>query len=142
MTFVVTFSVDGTPVAKGRPRFARRGNFVTTYTDDKTADWEKQVRERAAQAMGASEPLETPVTLALYFRLPIPQSWSKKRKQAALDQLQRPTGKPDWDNLAKAVCDGMNGIVWKDDSQIISAHVKKIYSGLPGVDIFVSEEVL
>jgi Holliday junction resolvase RusA-like endonuclease len=75
--FVITFSVEGIPVAKGRPRFTRVGGFVKTYTDKKTTDWEDVVKQTAVKAMGPTEMLETPVTLAMYFRLPIPRSWSK-----------------------------------------------------------------
>ena len=140
--FVITFSVEGIPVAKGRPRFKRVGNFVQTYTPNKTATWEETVRLAAKNAMGTTDLLETPVTMALYFRLPMPQSWSKKRKEGALKGLEAPTKKPDWDNLGKAVSDALNGVIFKDDSQIVSAHVRKIYSAVPGVDIYVSEDLL
>ena len=140
--FVITFSVDGIPVAKGRPRFARMGNFVRTYTPEKTATWEDTVRQTAIKAMGPTEILETPVTMALYFRLPMPQSWSKNRKEAALKGLEAPTKKPDWDNLGKAVSDALNGVVYKDDSLVVSAHVKKVYSAVPGVDIYVSGDLI
>ena len=140
--FVITFGVDGIPVAKGRPRFKRVGNFVQTYTPNKTATWEETVRQAAKNAMGTTDLLETPVTMALYFRLPMPQSWSKKRKEGALKGLEAPTKKPDWDNLGKAVSDALNGVVYKDDSLVVSAHVKKVYSAVPGVDIYVSEDLL
>lgn len=142
MTFAVTFKVEGNPVAKGRPRFSKVGGFVRTYTDTKTLAWEEQVREAAAAAMGSSEPLETPVTLCLYFSLPIPASWSKKRQERAKAQEELPIVKPDLDNLFKACCDGMNGIVYKDDKQITSAHIKKVYSDVPGVEIYVTEDIL
>ena len=140
--FVITFGVDGIPVAKGRPRFKRVGNFVQTYTPNKTATWEETVRQAAKNAMGTTDLLETPVTMALYFRLPMPQSWSKKRKEGALKGLEAPTKKPDWDNLGKAVSDALNGVVYKDDSLVVSAHVKKVYSAVPGVDIYVSGDLL
>ena len=142
MTFIVTFGVDGLPVGKGRPRFARVGKFVQTYSDKKTVAWEDQVRAAAQKAMGPTDILETPVTLALYFRLPIPQSWSKKRQEAAKNQLESYTKKPDWDNLGKAVSDALNGVIYKDDSQVVSAHIRKVYSTVPGVDIFVSEYLI
>ncbi len=40
MTFMVNFMVEGTPVPKGRPRFARRGKFVSTYSPKTTVDYE------------------------------------------------------------------------------------------------------
>jgi Holliday junction resolvase RusA-like endonuclease len=140
--FMLMFGVEGIPVPKGRPRFARKGNFVSTYTDKKTLDWEKIVKQAACKAMGSSEPLESPVSVFMYFRLPIPQSWSKKRQDRALNGLEHPVKKPDWDNLGKAVSDAMNGVVFQDDAQVISAHIKKAYSSDPGVDILIREEVL
>ena len=139
MTFMVTFTVDGTPVGKQRARYARRGNFVQTYTPEKTRTYESLIKEKAIEAMGSSEPLETPVTLYLYIRVPMPKSYSKKRIEACLNGSEQPTKKPDASNVLKSVEDGMNGVVYKDDSQIVNIHVTKVYSSEPGVDICVKE---
>jgi Holliday junction resolvase RusA-like endonuclease len=136
---MVTFKVDGTPVPKGRARYARRGNFISTYTPEKTRTYETLIRDSAIEAMGASEPLKTPVSLYLYIRVPIPASATKKRLQAISDGSEKPTKKPDASNILKSVEDGMNGVVYHDDSQIINIHVTKVYSSLPGVDICVKE---
>jgi Holliday junction resolvase RusA-like endonuclease len=136
---MVTFKVDGTPVPKGRARYARRGNYISTYTPEKTRTYETLIKDSAIEAMGASEPLETPVSLYLYIRVPIPASATKKRLQAISDGSEKPTKKPDASNILKSVEDGMNGIVYHDDSQIINIHVTKVYSSLPGVDICVKE---
>ena len=139
MTFMVTFKVDGTPVPKGRARYARRGNFISTYTPEKTRTYETLIKDSAIEAMGASEPLETPVSLYLYIRVPIPKSCTKKRLEAIDNGSEKPTKKPDASNILKSVEDGMNGVVYHDDSQIINIHVTKVYSSLPGVDICVKE---
>jgi Holliday junction resolvase RusA-like endonuclease len=139
MTFMVTFKVDGTPVPKGRARYARRGNFISTYTPEKTRTYETLIKDAAIVAMGASEPLETPVSLYLYIRVPIPKSCTKKRLEAIDNGSEKPTKKPDASNILKSVEDGMNGVVYHDDSQIINIHVTKVYSSLPGVDICVKE---
>jgi Holliday junction resolvase RusA-like endonuclease len=136
---MVTFKVDGTPVPKGRARYARRGNFISTYTPEKTRTYETLIKDAAIEAMGASEPLETPVSLYLYIRVPIPKSCTKKRLEAIDNGSEKPTKKPDASNILKSVEDGMNGIVYHDDSQIINIHVTKVYSSLPGVDICVKE---
>jgi len=138
MTFIVTFEVDGVH-GKGRPRFARRGNFVQTYTDTKTKFYEALIAESAKLAMGSSEPLETPVSLYCYIRLPIPKSYSKKRVEACLNGFEKPTKKPDWDNVAKSVADAINGIVFVDDCQIVNAHITKVYSISAGVSVCVKE---
>ena len=139
MTFMVTFKVDVNPVGKQRARYARRGNFVQTYTPEKTRNYEALLKEAAIEAMGASEPLETPVSLYLYIRVPIPKSCTKKRLEAIENGSEKPTKKPDASNILKSVEDGMNGVVYHDDSQIINLHVSKVYSSLPGVDICVKE---
>ena len=139
MTFMVTFKVDANPVGKQRARYVKRGNFVSTYTPEKTRTYEALIKEASREAMGASEPLETPVTLYLYIRVPIPKSHSKKKVEACLNRLDQPIKKPDASNILKSVEDGMNGIVYKDDSQIINLHVTKVYSTLAGVDICVKE---
>jgi Holliday junction resolvase RusA-like endonuclease len=50
------------------------------------------------------------------------------------------TKKPDLDNVAKAIIDGMNGIIFKDDSQIINLHVTKVYAEVGKVEVLVREE--
>jgi Holliday junction resolvase RusA-like endonuclease len=141
MTYMMHFTIEGTPVPKGRPKFSKVGGFVRTYTPKKTSDYETIVQETAKQAMGPTEVLETPLAVYLYFRLPIPKSYPKKRLEACLRGLERPTKKPDIDNLAKSVLDGLNGIVYLDDGQIVSLHVTKVYSSAPGVDVLVKEEL-
>lgn len=141
MTFMVTFMVEGTPVPKGRPRFARRGKFVLTYSPKTTVDYETKVSDAAKLAMGVSEPLETPVSAYIYVTLPIPASYSKKRTQACLSGQERPTKKSDIDNYCKAVFDGMNGIVFADDSQVVSLHATKVYGTVGMVEVMVKEEL-
>lgn len=141
MTYMMHFTIEGIPVPKGRPKFSKIGGFVRTYTPKKTSDYETTVQETAKQAMGPTEVLETPLAVYLYFRLPIPKSYPKKRLEACLRGLERPIKKPDIDNLAKSVLDGLNGIVYRDDGQIVSLHVTKVYSSAPGVDVLVKEEL-
>ena len=136
---MIQFNLDGPVKPKGRPRFSKVGGFVRTYTDKKTLDYESLVREAAIQALGSSETLETPIAVYLLFRLPIPQSYSKKRTEACLDGSEMPGKKPDIDNLAKSVLDGMNGVIYKDDAQIVNLHAVKVYSTVPGVNVTVRE---
>jgi len=139
MSFMVNFKVDATPVPKGRARYVRRGNHISTYTPEKTRTYETLIKESAKQAMGSSEPLETPVTLYLYIRVCVPKSCTKKRLDAIQNGSEKPIKKPDASNILKSVEDGMNGVVYKDDSQIVNIHVAKVYSSEAGVDICVKE---
>ena len=46
------------------------------------------------------------------------------------------TKKPDLDNLVKALGDGMNGVVFADDSQIAQNGIcRKVYGDTPGVTV-------
>ena len=142
MTFQVTFTVEGTPIGKGRPKFARRGNFVSTYTPTKTRDYETIIAEQARQAMGSSEPLKTPVAAYIFITVPIPQSYSKKRRDACLGGFERPCKKPDIDNIIKAFLDSMNGIIYDDDTQVISLHSHKTYGLVGMVEVLVKEDLV
>ena len=141
MTFLMTYMVEGNPVGKGRPKFARRGNFVSTYTPTKTRDYETVIKEAARKAMGSNELLETPVTVAIYITVPVPQSYSKKRTEACLKDIERPIKKPDIDNIAKCFLDAMNDIVYKDDTQVLTLHVTKVYGTVGMVEVMVKEDL-
>jgi Holliday junction resolvase RusA-like endonuclease len=135
----IHFQVEGDPKGKGRPRFSRVGNFTKVYTDKQTLTYEAMIATFAKQAMGGTEPLKTPVSVFLYVRLPIPQSYPKKRREACLSGLEKPCKKPDIDNIAKTYLDAMDGVIFVDDTQVIDLHVKKLYSVVAGVDVMVME---
>ena len=135
----IHFQVEGDPKGKGRPRFSRFGKFTRVYTDKQTLDYEAVIKFFAAQAMGSTDLLETPVSVFLYIRHAVPQSYSKKRTEACLSGSEQPCKKPDIDNIAKTFLDGMNGVIFKDDTQVVDLHVKKVYSAVPGVDVMVME---
>jgi Holliday junction resolvase RusA-like endonuclease len=136
MTFQVIYSVEGDPVGKQRPRFSRG----RTYTPKKTVDYENLIASKASQAMGSSEPLQTPLAIFIWISHAIPVSYSKKRKEACLNGLDWPK-KPDLDNVAKVFLDAMNGIVYKDDVQVVKLRVSKRYDTDSGVDVLVREEL-
>jgi Holliday junction resolvase RusA-like endonuclease len=142
MTFMVNYIVYGEPVGKGRPRFARRGTFVSTYTPQKTKTYEDEIRMMATAAMGASEPLDTPVTVAIYIRVGIPASYSKQKRKDALSGVLKPTKKPDLDNVAKCFLDSMNEIVYLDDKLVVNLHVTKVYAETPAVEVMVKEDLI
>ncbi|KAG0188270.1 hypothetical protein DFQ28_005162 [Apophysomyces sp. BC1034] len=126
---VVAFSIPGTPVGKGRPKFARRGNHVTTYTPEKTASYENLVKVKALEAMqGQQQPIDGPVCLELTLLVTPPASWSKKKTADALCGFVFPTSKPDIDNVLKGICDAMNEVVFRDDKQVCDVHIVKRYA--------------
>ncbi|SDT96951.1 RusA family crossover junction endodeoxyribonuclease [Nitrosomonas ureae] len=133
------FVIPGQPVAKGRPKAAKRGDHITIYTPKKTVNYESLVAYAASIAMAGKNLMLKPIYLELDVRLPIPASWSATRKKKAVDGLIAATKKPDLDNLEKSVKDGMNGVVWHDDSLVVKVSKCKRYAEIPGVVVIVRE---
>lgn len=133
----MTIRLPGSPRGKGRPRFGRRGEFVAVWTDKKTLSYEESLSQAAIEAMRAAPPRLGAVSVRIEAALAIPESWSKKKRLAALAGDVMPTGKPDFDNISKIVGDALNKIVWKDDSQIINASFRKFYAEVPGLIVSV-----
>jgi Holliday junction resolvase RusA-like endonuclease len=131
----ITFHVPGVPVAKARARITTRGGKVRSFTPPKTVAFEGLVALAAEKAMEGADPLSGPVSLTLFVELPVPQSWSLKKKRAALEGELQPCGRPDLDNYIKSVSDGGNGILWNDDSQVTMLLATKRYAVQPGVHV-------
>ena len=121
----IEFIVDGPPHGKGRPRFARRGQYVTTYTDKRTVEYEKHVSWCAMEAMGIRHQIWTgPITVDITFVVRRPKS--KCRKKDPDERIPCMT-KPDIDNAIKAILDGMSSIVYTDDKNVIRVSASKWY---------------
>ncbi|AOI57417.1 RusA family crossover junction endodeoxyribonuclease [Burkholderia diffusa] len=132
---IVRFFVPGKPVAKGRPRFSRRGAHVHVHTPERTESYEGLVKFTAYTAMRGSVPFAGPVRLIVHIGVPIPGSWSQRRQREAAAGAIGATKKPDADNVVKALKDGMNGVVYGDDGQVVDLWVSKRYATTPGVRI-------
>src|SRR5262249_43732765 len=66
------------------------------------------------------EPCPSPSARAeITVDLPVPASWSGRRRDAALRGEVRPTSRPDTDNYIKAALDAINAIVVADDSLVV-----------------------
>lgn len=123
VAFAVHF--DDIP-AKGRPRFTRGGR---AYTPPKTAAAEHKVRA-AFEAQGGARwgSFGGPVKVRIEIYKPLAKSNPKQWTGRA--NLQR----PDADNVAKLILDALNGVAWRDDSQITDLHVLKHPRGATGTE--------
>lgn len=117
-----SFVIKGIPQVKQRPRFSTRNGKVLTYTPKTTARFENLVRLKAEKEF--IQPLSGSIRLAIRFFLPRPQRLIWKNKP--MNELYCDK-RPDIDNLAKSVIDGLNGVAFKDDGQISDLHVTKKY---------------
>jgi len=132
---VISFIVPGQPHGKGRAKIVKIGGFSRMATPQKTVAYEGLVAMAAKQALHGRPLLEGPVDVQLEIRCQVPASWSQKKQRMALAGEIRPTTKPDADNVVKAVFDGCNGVLWRDDVQVCDLRVKKRYSADPGVTV-------
>lgn len=133
MADVIAFTVPGQPQGKGRAKIVKIGGFSRMATPEKTVAYEGLVALAAQQAMGERQLLDGPVAVALELECQVPASWSKRKQQQALLGEIRPTTKPDVDNSCKAILDGCNGVLWRDDVQVVELSVRKRYSPTPCV---------
>jgi Holliday junction resolvase RusA-like endonuclease len=131
----VTVVIAGPAVAKGRPRMTRRG---FAYTPAKTRKYEAHGRLAAQLAMDGRPPFDVPCGLTALIELPIPASWSKRRRAAAISGDIRPITRPDVDNYVKAALDAINGIVVADDSLVVDLQAQKKYSLTPQVVLHIA----
>lgn len=127
--------IQGAPIAKKRPRFVRRGKFVGTYNPQETEEgrWLLEAKGQVA------EKLEGPIEMIINFFMPIPKSTSKKKTNEMASGLIDHIKKPDLDNLIKFAKDCLNGVAWRDDSQVVAIRAIKKYSREPRTEIFLKE---
>lgn len=131
----VSFVVPGEPQGKGRARIGRVGAHARMFTPAKTLAYEGVIAYSAQVAMDGRALITGPVMLEMHMLHPIRESWSKKKKTGALAGEILPTIKCDADNCLKAVCDALNGVVWKDDVQVVNVSLSKRFSDTPGVSV-------
>ena len=130
--------VEGKPEPQLRPRATRIGNSIRLYDPKTTTDYKNLVKW-TAKRQWEGKPLECPLVVELDIYRPIPKSTSKKRRKLKNERVIRPVVKPDIDNYSKGILDSLNGIVYKDDSQVVSLIANKYYSDNPRVEIRVSK---
>jgi Holliday junction resolvase RusA-like endonuclease len=110
MSESVIIQLDGPPVAKARPRFGK-GHV---YTPARTKRFERDLGWTAKAQMVGRKPFDAPIKIGVVFDLAL-ESFSQA----------------DIDNLCKAALDALNGIVWRDDAQVIELCVRKQVSDKP-----------
>lgn len=130
----MTFILWGEPVGKGRPRFWQ-GHAVTP---PKTKAYENEVAR--IYKMYGGEMMSGPVRIAVTAWYRIPKSASKKLKHQMEIGEVRPTKKPDIDNVMKIIMDGLTGVAYEDDKQVVEFRIDKFYDYEPKVTVLIEED--
>ena len=113
--------VEGYIRGKQRPRFNSKAR--RTYTPQDTVNYENWVKLCYQQQSNIK--LEGSVRALIIAHYKIPKSYTKKRVQAIREGKEYPLKKPDIDNCIKIILDSLNGIAYRDDSQIVEVIAKK-----------------
>lgn len=134
------FRVECEPVAQPRHRASSIGGRARMYLPAKhpVHHFKSEVKDAAIAAMDGDPVVDCPLRMECLFVMPRPKS--KVWKTRAMPREPH-VGKPDTDNLVKAVKDALEGIVYKNDSQVWDEHsVKVIAAGgeVPHVEIHFS----
>ncbi len=129
MREIVEFDIEGEPIGKARPRHRQTAGKSITYTPKKTLEYEEKVRNSFLsknKGVKFGNKSQIGVIITSYFK--IPKNKAKRVRELMLAGIIKPTKKPDIDNIAKIICDGLNGVAYKDDAQIIYLAVMKRYA--------------
>jgi Holliday junction resolvase RusA-like endonuclease len=125
--------IPGVPIAKARPRFARIGKFIKTYKTEPQETAEGRFLWEVRQQW-KGEPLDGPLAITIFFDMPRPRGHFGTGKNTAKLKDSAPQFhicRPDIDNLIKFCFDCLNGVVWKDDTQVFGLTARKSYADKP-----------
>lgn len=117
------FTVPGRPVAWQRPGSARNGRRFDTAQNQAA----KAAIGMAARAAGV-RPTEGPVILRVSFTFKRPKSHLNAKGELRKGKPKHHIYKPDTDNLTKLVKDGLNGIAYEDDAQVVMSRAAKFWT--------------
>lgn len=125
------------PVPKERPRVVRnkKTGKIQSFTPQRTSAFHAQVHRVVDQVMFGHPLMDGPLRVDMSFKMPVPKSWPNWKKEAALLGIVRPTGRPDMDNLEKALLDAFNNHLIEDDSLVIERFARKIYAVDAGIEV-------
>lgn len=116
---IAAFKVHGLPIPQGSKKAFKVGNNINLVESSKKLPaWRNQITNAATLAMGAKPAAISPIRVDVIFWMPEP----KKPKWWA------PAVRPDLDKLCRSLLDGMTGIIFKDDCQVVSLHAEKRYT--------------
>lgn len=137
---MIKFTVPRRPRGKDRPRFARRGRKIVTYSTDATVDYENLVKLSALEQCKDQLDKEYTGTVKMSIKAYFKPNKSISKKQHDLLIGQFHLKKPDSDNIAKIICDSLNKVAYKDDNQIAFLKIEKYYDEQERVEVEIEYE--
>ena len=132
---MINFTIKGKPQGKARPRFRKIGKYVSTYNTKQTKDYEELVKISVTEQ--CKDKLDKEYTGLVKMAI---KAYFKPNKSVSKKQYNLMIGteflkKPDSDNIAKIICDSLNGLAYKDDSQVALLNIEKYYGEEEKVEV-------
>ena len=122
MTVGTVIVIPGPPHSQGRPRSTIVNDHVRVYEPKTSRAWKGMAAEvMALHARGRK--LEGPLFVSILAVFPLPKSSERKR---TMPHREWHVKRADVDNIAKAVLDAANGVLWHDDGQVARLRIDKI----------------
>ena len=120
-----TFEIKEKAIGKQRPRYSTKTHRM--YTPTKTSTFEEKVKWSFKSKYNIETELSTKPFKAKIIAIFEPaKSISKKKREELITKVDY-IKKTDADNIAKIILDALNGLAYKDDSQVSLLLVQKDY---------------
>ena len=132
---MINFTIKGKPQGKARPRFRKIGNYVSTYNTKQTKDYEELVKISVTEQCKDKLDKEYTGLVKMHIKAYFKPNKSVSKKQYNLLIGTKFLKKPDSDNIAKIICDSLNGLAYKDDSQVALLNIEKYYGEEEKVEV-------
>lgn len=125
----IVFKVPGKPQGKARARtgYNPKAGRVTSHTPGNTVLYENYIKTCYMQSTNVMFDRGEPLCVYITACFEPTKSTSKKQRERMLNGEVLPTKKPDVDNIVKAVLDALNGLAYKDDTQVTRISANKMY---------------
>ena len=138
---MIRIIIEGEPIPKLTHRDRKYGPGKYSSQSQQKKRWQEEVNAHLALTGQAFEELlKGPISLRADFVMQAPSSWPKKYIYALEQGKMLWHGvKPDCSNLIKWVEDGLKGIVWVDDKQVVLLYAMKYYGLKPLTQLHIRE---
>ncbi len=121
-------------LAKSRPNKSATDKSTFTRKDLNASESTRCLDKLSSRNGSGAYPLERnlPLEISILALFPIPKYVSRKTKELMLNGRLFPTKKPDADNIIKVILDALNGLSYRDDSQICKVYFGSQYRAAGG----------
>lgn len=121
---------DAKPRGSKVAGMTKAGKMYIRDSSAKSYPWMADVKRAAGTAMGYRRLLEGPLRLELDFYKPRPKAHYGTGSRKGLVKAsapERPISAPDVSKIARGTTDAMQGIVYRNDAQIVEEEHRKFY---------------